>query len=41
MGRFKWQKLGIDYELTDTQPPSQEAVARAIGIFRGAGLNAD
>jgi len=41
MGRFKWQKLGLDYELADTQPPSQEAVARAISIFRGAGLNAD
>jgi pyruvate formate lyase activating enzyme len=41
MGRFKWEKLAIDYELSNTEPPSQEAVAQAIGIFRGAGLNAD
>ena len=41
MGRFKWEKLGIDYELSKTEPPSQEAVARAIGAFRSAGLNAD
>jgi len=41
MGRFKWEKLGIDYELSKTEPPTQESVARAIGIFRQAGLNAD
>jgi pyruvate formate lyase activating enzyme len=41
MGRFKWDKLAIDYELSNTQPPSQEAVAQAIAIFREAGLNAD
>ena len=41
MGRFKWQRLGLNYELSVTQPPSQEAVSQAIGIFRGAGLNAD
>jgi len=41
MGRFKWQKLGLDYELSKTKPPSQEAVACAIAVFRDAGLNAD
>ncbi len=41
MGRFKWEKLGIDYDLSKTEPPSQEAVAKAIGVFREAGLNAD
>jgi pyruvate formate lyase activating enzyme len=41
MGRFKWERLGIDYELSKTAPPSQEAVAKAIGVFRKAGLNAD
>ena len=41
MGRYKWQKLGIDYPLSATEPPSQGAVARAIGIFRAAGLRAD
>jgi pyruvate formate lyase activating enzyme len=39
MGRFKWQKLGLNYELTNTEPPSIEAVTHAEGIFRKAGLN--
>ena len=39
MGRFKWQKLGLDYSLADTEPPSIEAVAKAESIFRTAGLN--
>jgi pyruvate formate lyase activating enzyme len=41
MGRYKWQKLGLDYALSTTAPPSQEAVARAVGIFRAAGLRSD
>jgi pyruvate formate lyase activating enzyme len=41
MGHFKWERLGIAYQLSSTEPPSNEAVARAISIFRGAGLNAD
>jgi pyruvate formate lyase activating enzyme len=41
MGRFKWERLGIDYELSKTEPPTNESVAQAIGIFRDAGLNAD
>lgn len=40
MGRFKWEKLGIEYTLSETEPPSQELTDKAIGIFRGAGLNA-
>ena len=41
MGRYKWERLGLDYTLSDTEPPSGEAVARAIAIFRDAGLNAN
>jgi pyruvate formate lyase activating enzyme len=41
MGRYKWQKLGLDYTLATTAPPSQEAVTRAVDIFREAGLRAD
>lgn len=41
MGRYKWQKLGLDYTLAATEPPSQEAIARAVDIFRSAGLRAD
>jgi pyruvate formate lyase activating enzyme len=38
MGRFKWQKLGLDYTLEKAEPPSTERVERAIEIFRSAGL---
>lgn len=41
MGRYKWQKLGLDYTLSATEPPSQEAVDQAVDIFRAAGLRAD
>ena len=40
MGRYKWQKLGIEYSLSETTPPSQNAVAKAVSIFRAAGLAA-
>jgi len=40
MGRYKWERLGLDYHLGDTVGPSPVEVERAIGIFRDAGLNA-
>jgi pyruvate formate lyase activating enzyme len=40
MGRYKWERLGIPYALSSTQPPSEDSVAQAIKIFRAAGLNA-
>jgi pyruvate formate lyase activating enzyme len=40
MGRYKWEKLGLDYTLAATDPPSEASVARAIAIFQAAGLNA-
>jgi pyruvate formate lyase activating enzyme len=40
MGRFKWHKLGLNYKLEQTPPPTQEVVERTIGIYRAAGLNA-
>ena len=40
MGRYKWERLGIEYDLARTQPPTNEAVAHAISIFRAAGLDA-
>ena len=40
MGRFKWEKLGMEYKLKDTQPPSREVTDAAIALFRGAGLKA-
>ncbi|HLR55632.1 MAG TPA: pyruvate formate-lyase-activating protein [Actinomycetales bacterium] len=38
MGRDKWQRLGLKYELEETQPPSAELVARVQEQFRSRGL---
>jgi pyruvate formate lyase activating enzyme len=38
MGRFKWEKLKMDYQLKDTKSPSPEQVQQACGIFRAKGL---
>jgi pyruvate formate lyase activating enzyme len=40
MGRFKWEKLGLDYQLHDVKPPSAEAVEKACAAFRAVGLTA-
>ena len=40
MGRFKWEKLGMDYKMKDAQPPSRQTVDQALSIFRAAGLEA-
>jgi pyruvate formate lyase activating enzyme len=40
MGKYKWDRLNLDYKLEDTQPPTREGVAKAISIFREAGLDA-
>jgi pyruvate formate lyase activating enzyme len=41
MGRYKWDKLGIEYKLHATPGPTSEQVAAAVAIFRAAGLQAD
>ena len=40
MGRFKWQKLGLEYTLDATEPPSTEVVEQVCTVFRTAGLRA-
>jgi pyruvate formate lyase activating enzyme len=40
MGRFKWERLGLDYTMAETEPPTREVVDEAIAIFRSAGLEA-
>jgi pyruvate formate lyase activating enzyme len=40
LGKYKWERLGLDYRLADTQMPSGELIVHAIGIFQQAGLNA-
>jgi len=41
MGKYKWERLGLNYKLDATDPPSREGVAKAVSIFREAGLAAD
>ncbi|MFL5342109.1 MAG: pyruvate formate-lyase-activating protein [Gemmataceae bacterium] len=38
LGRFKWERLGMDYQLRDAVPPSPETVEAVIARFRAAGL---
>jgi pyruvate formate lyase activating enzyme len=40
LGKFKWERLGLDYTLADTRPPTADDCARAVAAFRGAGLAA-
>src|SRR5262245_10164833 len=40
MGRFKWDKLGLNYTLQDTKAPTSEAVESACQQFRAEGLEA-
>ena len=41
LGRFKWERLGLDYKLAGVEAPSADLTQRAIGVLRAAGLNAD
>ena len=40
LGQFKWKKLGLEYTLENTSPPSNELVEQTCALFRGAGLKA-
>lgn len=40
MGRYKWEKLGLDYTLNDVQPPAAELVERVCKQFQATGLKA-
>lgn len=40
MGAFKWNTLGLDYQLADTPVPSEAQVQAALEIFRSAGCRA-
>jgi len=40
MGKFKWEKLGMDYVLHDAKPPAREKVEEAVRRFRAKGVNA-
>ncbi|HEX6729248.1 MAG TPA: pyruvate formate-lyase-activating protein [Pyrinomonadaceae bacterium] len=38
LGRSKWRKLGIEYPLNDTEPPSDELTERVRGQFLSRGI---
>ena len=38
LGRYKWERLGLDYKLNDVQPPAPELVERVCDQFRAVGL---
>ena len=40
LGKYKWERLGLRYALSETLPPNEAMIAGAIKIFRDAGLNA-
>jgi pyruvate formate lyase activating enzyme len=40
LGKYKWERLGLDYHLEATEPPSHGAIESAIETFRAKGLNA-
>ena len=40
MGRYKWERLGRDYALKDTQPPTPALIEQACAVWRAAGLKA-
>jgi pyruvate formate lyase activating enzyme len=40
LGRFKWERLGLEYKLANVTAPSPELVERACNVFRSAGLKA-
>ena len=31
MGKYKWERLGLDYKLAETEPPSHEGIAPGRG----------
>lgn len=39
LGKFKWEQMGMKYELGDTPTPTQEATEAAKALFRAHGLN--
>jgi len=39
LGKFKWEALGMRYELADTKSPTNESLEFAKAIFRRYGLN--
>lgn len=41
MGEYKWKELGLDYELSNIQPPTQQVLQQTIEQFQQVGLVAE
>ncbi|MDB9510265.1 pyruvate formate-lyase-activating protein [Kamptonema animale CS-326] len=40
MGEYKWENLGYDYQLKETEPPTPELIQQTLEIFRSRGIKA-
>jgi pyruvate formate lyase activating enzyme len=40
MGKFKWERLGLNYSLAEVKSPDHDLVERTCEIFRNVGLKA-
>jgi pyruvate formate lyase activating enzyme len=40
MGKFKWDKLNLDYQLSETKAPSKELIEKTCSVFKAEGLTA-
>jgi len=40
LGKYKWERLGLDYTLEQTRAPSTEQINKACDLFKAEGLNA-
>ena len=40
LGKYKWHRLGIEYALEETRPPTVDEIERACAAFRSVGLQA-
>ena len=40
MGRYKWEKLGLNYTLNDAVAPTAELTEKVVDVFRSRGLTA-
>ena len=41
LGEYKWDALGYNYQLKDTQEPSKELIEQVVNIFKLCNLNID
>lgn len=40
MGEYKWEELGYEYKLQNTEPPTEERTRQVVEIFQNHGLTA-